>query len=219
MIDLAAPTRPTRRRLLLALSFAACGVALLLSVSAWLVARTAPGAAPAGRTPLTVRIEASDAGSVPEPLIADSLIADSPIEDAADPEAPPRRAAATQPAPAGPSAPAEPSAAPPDEPQPSANWHAMAERVAAVTVDEHVRQEAMKTALWRASGSVMFRPEDGPELRSEEPILAGFAFKPEIRVLGIGLNIGSCFFGVPIAGVPVEQRSVAITLFVCAEKS
>lgn len=64
--------------------------------------------------------------------------------------------------------------------------------------------------------SVMFRPVDEYVPGEAEPVLAGLRFKPEIHVFGLGLTIGSCFVGLPLLGVPVEERSVAIRLFVCA---
>jgi hypothetical protein len=57
-------------------------------------------------------------------------------------------------------------------------------------------------------------PPDEPD-----PIISDLRFKPQIHVAGIGFAIGSCFIGIPIVGVPVEQRSVAITVFVCARDS
>lgn len=93
--------------------------------------------------------------------------------------------------------------APADSPEsladslPVRNWHSIADEAAKAIVDEYFRQEETR----------------------EEPILADIRFKPRVHVLGLGVTIGSCFIGIPIAGVPVEQRSVAIPLFVCAKES
>ena len=108
---------------------------------------------------------------------------------------------------------------PPADTQPARDWHAIGNQVAKATVDEYFRQEESREALWRESRSVMFKPGNEIVLQNEVPVIADFQFKPQIRVLGLGITIGACFFGVPIAGVPVEQRNVAITLFVCANDS
>jgi len=65
----------------------------------------------------------------------------------------------------------------------------------------------------------MFQPEIEPALRELDPILPNFRFKPQVYVAGLGITIGSCFVGIPIIGVPIEQRTVAISLFVCAKGS
>ncbi len=73
--------------------------------------------------------------------------------------------------------------------------------------------------MWRQSHSIMFAPEDEFVPRAAEPVLADLRFRPEFNVAGVGLKIGSCFVGLPLIGVPVEQRTVAIRLFVCAAGS
>jgi hypothetical protein len=65
----------------------------------------------------------------------------------------------------------------------------------------------------------MFEPAGDFVVREEEPVISDFRFRPQIHVVGLGLTIGSCFIGIPIVGVPVEQRTVAINLVVCAQDS
>ena len=73
--------------------------------------------------------------------------------------------------------------------------------------------------MWRQTRSVMFAPTGEFVLKEEAPAIPDFRFRPRIHVVGLGVTVGSCFIGLPIAGVPVEQRSLAINLFVCAEDS
>ena len=80
-------------------------------------------------------------------------------------------------------------------------------------------QEESRTSMWRQSHSIMFQPGSDIVVREEESILSDFRFKPRVYVVGLGVTIGSCFIGIPLAGVPVEQRTVAISLFVCARNS
>jgi hypothetical protein len=95
------------------------------------------------------------------------------------------------------------------------DWHAIAGDAAKASVDEYFSQKETRVAMWQQSRSVMFQPADEVVVTDKEPILADIRFKYRSRVVGLGINIGSCFFGVPIAGVPVEKRSMAITIFVC----
>lgn len=73
--------------------------------------------------------------------------------------------------------------------------------------------------MWRQTHSIMFESANEFVVQEEEPTLSDLRFIPRIHVVGLGVTIGSCFIGLPFAGVPVEQRTVAITLFVCAEDS
>lgn len=99
------------------------------------------------------------------------------------------------------------------------DWSAaILESVAALRNEQRAREEA-HASMWRQSHSVMFRPEDEFVPDTEAPALADLRFRPEMHVYGLGVTIGSCFIGVPLIGVPVEQRSVAIRLFVCANDS
>ena len=107
----------------------------------------------------------------------------------------------------------------PADSQPAKDWHAMAEEAAKTSVDEHFRNEEFRASMWRQSRSTMFQPASEFMLQEEEPIIPDFRFKPAIHVVGLGFTIGSCFIGIPLAGVPVEQRTVAISLFVCANDS
>ena len=107
----------------------------------------------------------------------------------------------------------------PDKPQPKSDWYAIGEQVAKSTVRDYFEQKDYRAALWRRSPTVMFDPGEERVFQAEDPVIADFRFVPEIHVLGLGITIGSCFIGLPFAGVPVDQRSTLITLFVCAEGS
>ena len=47
--------------------------------------------------------------------------------------------------------------------------------------------------------------------------MAESKFRVPLGVLGIGLTIGGCFFGVPLAGIPVERRTAGPTVIYCAD--
>lgn len=102
---------------------------------------------------------------------------------------------------------------------PDKDWHAIAKEVVRTIDASNSRQEESRAYMWQRSRSIMFEPEDDIVLIDEEPLLSDIRFIQRSRVLGLGFNFGSCFFGIPIAGVPVENRSVAVTLFVCSSES
>ena len=110
------------------------------------------------------------------------------------------------------------TAGPPLGTSPATDWNALQERIARETVDDHWRREHARASMWRQTRSVMFKPvDDAGVVREEEPLLANLNFREPAGVLGVGLTFGSCFIGIPIAGIPVEERSTAITLFYCRE--
>lgn len=99
------------------------------------------------------------------------------------------------------------------------DWQALGEAAARASIDDHFRSEEARASMWRQTRSVMFAPTGEFVLKEEAPAIPDFRFRPRIHVVGLGVTVGSCFIGLPIAGVPVEQRSLAINLFVCAEDS
>lgn len=105
---------------------------------------------------------------------------------------------------------------PPADVEPGRDWHAMKKDVARSSVTDLFEQRESRVAMWRRSHSIMSRPSDDLEIGEDEAFIPDFRFKPQIHVVGLGFTIGSCFIGIPLAGVPVEQRSVAVALFVCA---
>jgi hypothetical protein len=107
----------------------------------------------------------------------------------------------------------------PADAHPVQDWRAIAKAAARASVDEYFRNEESRASEWRQSRSIMFAPVGDFVVREEEPVLSDFRFKPQIHIVGLGVTIGSCFIGIPIAGVPVEQRTVGINLFVCATHS
>ena len=102
---------------------------------------------------------------------------------------------------------------------PVKDWRAMADEAAQASVDEYVRQEESRASMWRQTRSIMFQPANDTVVKDIEPLLADIPFKRRSRVIGLGINIGSCFIGIPIAGVPVEERSIGITIFLCGQDS
>lgn len=108
---------------------------------------------------------------------------------------------------------------PPAESQPVKDWYEIANHAAKASVDEYFRQEEIRSLMWRQTRSTMFQAGDDMVANDEDPVLSNIRFKRQSRVLGLGINIGSCFIGIPIAGVPVEERSTGITVFVCNRDS
>ena len=102
---------------------------------------------------------------------------------------------------------------------PVKDWSAIADEAAKTSVDEFVRQEESRASMWRQSRSMMFQPSNEFVVNEAEPVISDFRFIPRIYVAGLGVTIGSCFIGIPLVGIPVEQRTVAISLFVCARRS
>jgi len=108
---------------------------------------------------------------------------------------------------------------PPATSQPVREWRAIANETVKASVDEYFRREEFRASMWRRSHSIMFQSASDIVVKEIEPIISDFRFKPRVHVVGLGLTIGSCFVGIPFVGVPVEQRTVAIRLFACAQDS
>jgi hypothetical protein len=108
---------------------------------------------------------------------------------------------------------------PPADSLPMKDWRAIAKAAARAAVDDRFKEEEFRASMWRQTRSIMFEPAGDFVVREEEPVISDFRFRPQIHVVGLGLTIGSCFIGIPIVGVPVEQRTVAINLVVCAQDS
>jgi hypothetical protein len=98
---------------------------------------------------------------------------------------------------------------------PNADWKTAAARVAEELGDEQFREEMLQESRWQKSHSVMFESGRRSALIEIDPILADFTFKR--RVVGLGFSLGYCFIGFPIAGIPVENRAINITLFTCGK--
>jgi hypothetical protein len=103
--------------------------------------------------------------------------------------------------------------------EPLKDWHAIANEVARASVDDYFSNDESRAAMWRQTHSIMFEPANEFVVKEEEPVISDLRFIPRIHVVGLGVTIGSCFIGIPLAGVPVEQRTVAISLVVCAKDS
>ena len=108
---------------------------------------------------------------------------------------------------------------PPAHSRPVKDWRAIADEAANASVDEYYRQEEIRVSMWRRTHSVMFQPANDIIVKDKEPVLSEVRFKRRSRVVGLGINVGSCFIGIPIVGVPVEERSIGIPIFVCSQDS
>jgi len=109
--------------------------------------------------------------------------------------------------------PAEP---PPDE-QSTMDWHELITTSVAAIGHEKRRQDEIRSSMWQQTHSVMFQPANEFVPNEPDPIIPDFKFKPRVKVAGLGLTIGSCFIGIPLVGVPVEERTVAMTFVVCGQ--
>jgi len=207
LMDFYTSVRPTGQRLLTAMGVATFAIALLLAMLESLVefgvATSNPGIELVET--LTVQIlkgeGAKNSDSTPDKKPVRSL----PQEDVVSTEI-----AELQPE----VAPVD-SPEPPDKSQPVKDWRAIANEAAKTSVDEHFQQEETRSSMWQRSHSIMFQPTNSIAVMDKEPVLSGVQFKRRSRVIGLGLNIGSCFIGIPVAGVPVEDRTAAISIFVC----
>jgi hypothetical protein len=198
LIDYSKAVRPTRNRLLAAMGIASGLAALLLALPAPLI--DIASGIPQANLSLSVQIRNNETEHTPPLLPPEALVEKEPLTS------PPAIVPTNVPEPIV-------------EPEPATDWRAVADAAAKASVDDYIQDEEARASLWRESHSVMFQPGEQIVLLDEEPLLADFQFVHRSRVIGLGLNIGSCFFGIPIAGVPVEQRSGAITIFVCGAGS
>ena len=209
MTGFGAPIRPTRRRLCAAMGISAFFIAVMLALFGSLVdfagRVSITDLEQAGR--LTVVIRTHD-GEPDSEFATESKFVPSSSQHAVDPADPIDSQRKV-------SAPLAP--APPFDPPPVRDWHAIAKTVARASVNHFFSNEESRASMWRQTRSIMFKPASDFVVREEEPAIPDFRFTPEIHVVGLGLTIGSCFIGIPIAGVPIEQRTVAINLFVCAK--
>ncbi len=111
---------------------------------------------------------------------------------------------------------AEPQNETPAIPPEPTDWQETITEFVATNRSEQIRREGSQSTMWRRTHSIMFKPEDEFVPR-EDPVLPNFRFKPQVRVAGLGFTVGSCFIGIPLVGVPVEERTVGVRLFVCSK--
>ena len=97
------------------------------------------------------------------------------------------------------------------------DWQALAESSAAEFLESEATKEALREAMWRKTGSVLFKAGDDAPLNLNAQLLPDYRFRNPVGVLGLGLSFGQCFVGIPLAGIPVENRTAAITIFYCRE--
>ena len=211
LIEHYAPLRKTQHRLLVAMGVAA-GLMLiviaLLEVFLDFEVSTPKRSSTQGQS-LTVHLRQNDADSKPERISgeqADDLQLREIVSVAEISTAPEDATSVI------------PPESQPDE-RSAADWRNMITESAAAIGNEKVRREVSRSSMWRQSHSIMFQPESEHVLWEQDPIIPNFRFKPQVHVAGLGITIGSCFIGIPIVGVPVEERTVAIRLFVCAKGS
>jgi hypothetical protein len=211
LINYDASIRPTRNRLLTAMAISTCFVALLLG-SLGLFADFESNISKPGiehRDTLIVHIKKGEPKEDSEITTFKKSLRSIPR----DQETPDVIADVQR------DVPLVDSSEPPAESQPKKDWHAIAKEVAKASIARNLRQEESRASMWRQSHSNMFQSADDMIVMDEEPLLSDIRFIQRSRVLGLGFNFGSCFFGIPIAGVPVEDRSIGPTIFVCTRRS
>jgi len=108
--------------------------------------------------------------------------------------------------------------APPDEVTPTQDWYAIAKETAARAVDARVESEELRQEMWQQTQSVMFADTGEFDVHEPAPIIADLEFKVPVGVLGVGITIGGCFIGIPLAGIPVEQRTAGPTVIYCKDQ-
>jgi hypothetical protein len=200
--------RPTRQRLLTAMGIATIAIAVVLAMLELLVdfgvTTSTPGIA--HKESFTVRIVKGEGAKTPDSTPGDKVVRSLPPEEVVSTEITEveQEVAVVD------------SPQPPDESPPVPDLHAISSEAAKASVAEHFSQEETRAAMWQQSHSIMFQPAKNTAAMDKEPLLSAVRFKRRSRVIGLGLNIGSCFIGIPVAGVPVEDRSPAITVFVCS---
>ena len=211
LLDFSTSMRPTRHRLLTAMGVSACSVAVLLALLGSLVDFTVSISKPGIEhgEPLTVHIRKGESEPDSNFTTADQAVRSLSQEETVPAEITMRQQAVAT----------VDSPEPPANSRPMREWRAIANETVKASVDEYFRREEFRVSMWRRSHSIMFQPASDIVAKEIEHIISDFRFKPRVHVVGLGVTIGSCFIGIPIAGVPVEQRTVAIRLFVCAQDS
>lgn len=207
-MDSRTSVRPTRQRLLTAMGIATCAIAVLLAMLESLVGFGVNISKPGieHEDPLTVNIIKGEGNKTPESTPGNKAVRSLTREQVISPEfAELQQEFATVDSPE-----------PPGEPQPVKDWRTIADEAAKASVAEYFRQEETRDSMWQRSRSIMFQPANDIAVMDKEPVLSDVRFKRRSRVMGLGINIGSCFIGIPVAGVPVDDRSGAITVFVCS---
>lgn len=190
---------------------AACLVSLILS---WLgrfamfgAGTAEPGNLPGGELAVSIRHDEAD----PDHALESSDETDVPRAQEKEPE--------TETAVSRSGRSLETPAASPAIERPTVDWRkSIDESVVAIGNENRARTDS-RASMWRQTHSIVFQPTDEFVPREQEPVLPDVRFKPEIHVIGLGVTIGSCFIGLPLVGVPVEERTVAVRLFVCASES
>ena len=97
------------------------------------------------------------------------------------------------------------------------DWRAIANTAAAEYLQHRSEAETRKSDKWQTTGSVLFKPGEKEALELNAQILPSYQFRNPAGVLGLGLSFGQCFVGIPVAGIPVEDRTAAITIFYCRD--
>ena len=97
------------------------------------------------------------------------------------------------------------------------DWHAMAKVSARQNIEDRFNQEAVRKSLWQKTRSVMFKGTGEFDFHEPATVIANREFRVPVGVLGIGVTIGGCFFGIPLAGIPLERRTTGPTLIYCPD--
>ncbi len=201
-------SKPHHRRLYMAMAISSCVIILLLAALGRFFSLINNARGP-GISQQEIDVFITPERSEPEPVTAAP-----PVEQLEEPEVQPEEIPVVQEVEVPPESPEKPT-----ENESPIDWQASITEAAAAVSNERMQSQDARAELFRQNYSMMFQPAETWAVSEKDPVVDEFRFKPEIHVGGIGVTIGSCFIGLPLVGVPVEDRQVAITLWVCAKDS
>ena len=95
------------------------------------------------------------------------------------------------------------------------DWRVAAKSAAVEYLQTRSTADAQRMAKWRTSGSVLFKPEEEAPLDLDSQVLPSYPFRNPAGVAGLGLTVGQCFVGLPLIGIPVEDRTPTVGLIYC----
>lgn len=105
----------------------------------------------------------------------------------------------------------------PSDQTPVRDWYALAREPVSQSIEDYFGNEEIRKQMWRRTGSVMFKDKGEFDFHEPATIISAREFKIPVGVLGIGLTIGGCFFGIPLAGIPVEERGAGPNVIYCTD--
>ena len=93
----------------------------------------------------------------------------------------------------------------------------MAKESAIRSTDEVLQNEESREKMWRQTRSVMFADTGVFDVHEPAPVMPDIEFRVPVGVLGLGITIGGCFIGIPLAVIPVEERTARPNVIYCKD--